>query len=100
MDEYSVILSPCAQSDFFDVAEHMDNLLPEIAAQSFETFVRTVASLEKSPNNYPLAKDSQLRLRGYRLLPIDKYVVFYVINGNVVEIRRILYARRQYERLF
>ena len=100
MGEYSVILSPAAQNDFHDVVEHMDTLPPDIAAQSFELFMEMAVLLETAPESSPLARDAQLRLRGYRLLPIDSYIVFYVISGNVVEIRRILYARRQYERLF
>lgn len=100
MGEYNVILSNCAQSDFLDLAEHMDTLPSAVATQSFESFVGRIALLEAAPTSCPLAKDAQLRLRGYRILPIDNYIVFYVINRNIVEIRRILYARRQYEGLF
>jgi hypothetical protein len=49
------------------------------------------------PERCPLAKDIQLRLRGYRTLLINNYIVFFVISGKTVEIRRILYARLQYE---
>jgi len=100
MDEYNVILSSCARSDFHDVIDHMNILPPEAATRSFDFFMEKMAFLEASPNSSPLARDAQLRLRGYRLFPVDNYIVFYVIRGNVVEIRRILYARRQYERLF
>jgi hypothetical protein len=51
------------------------------------------------PERCPLAKDTQLRMRGYRTLLVKNYIVFYVINGKTVEVRRILFARRQYEEL-
>jgi plasmid stabilization system protein ParE len=51
------------------------------------------------PERCPLAKDIQLRLRGYRMLLVKNYIVFYLVSDKTVEIRRILYARRQYEGL-
>ena len=100
MEEYRVIISPAAQNDFLDVMEHMDTLSGEAGAQSFDLFMEKTALLQSNPEFCPLARDTQLLLRGYRLLPIENYIVFYVVTGTVVEIRRILYARRQYERLF
>jgi len=100
MEEYNVKVSPAAQNDFLDIVEHLDSLTPEAAAQYFELFMEKTGMLAKTPESCPLARDTQLRLRGYRMLPIENYIVFYVINGKTVELRRILYARRQYERLF
>jgi len=100
MEEYSVKVSPAAQNDFLDIVEHLDTLSPEAATQYFELFMEKTGMLATTPESSPLARDTQLRLRGYRMLPIENYIIFYVINGKTVELRRILYARRQYERLF
>ncbi|MCL2366306.1 MAG: type II toxin-antitoxin system RelE/ParE family toxin [Oscillospiraceae bacterium] len=99
MKEYKVIISPAAQNDFQDVTDHLDTLSQEAATAYFDSFVEKIKTLKSSPESSPLARDPQLRLRRYRLLPIEKHIVFYVISGSNVEIRRILYARRQYERL-
>jgi len=99
MEEYNVRISPAAQNDFLDIAEHLSNLTPEEASQYYELFMEKMGMLTTTPEICPLARDAQLRLRGYRMLPIENYIVFYVINAKVVELRRILYARRQYERL-
>jgi len=45
----------------------------------------------------PLLKDTQLRLKGYRGLVVDNYIVFYVVKNNIVQIRRIIYRKRYYE---
>jgi len=100
MEEYSVRISPAAQNDFLDLVEHLESLSPSAAVDYFELFMDKVGVLSSSPESCPLARDTQLRLRGYRMLPVENYIVFYVINGRLVELRRILYARRQYERLF
>ena len=100
MDDYRMNVSPAAQNDFLDIVEHLETLSPEAAAQYYELFMEKMRMLAKNPESCPLARDTQLRLRGYRMLPIENYIVFYVISGKIVELRRILYARRQYERLF
>jgi len=100
MDEYKVIISPAAQNDFLDIVEHLNTLSPDAAEQYFELFMDKVKMLATTPDSCPLARDTQLRLRGYRMLHIENYIVFYVLTGKSVELRRILYARRQYDRLF
>ena len=100
MEEYKVKISPAAQNDFLDIIEHLESLSPEAAIQYFDLFMEKAGMLAKTPESCPLARDTQLRLRGYRMLSIENYILFYVVNAKSVEIRRILYARRQYERLF
>ena len=99
MEEYKVIAFLAAQNDFLDVADHLNALAPEEGVQCYELFMEKIGALASAPESYPYARDAQLRFRGYRILLIDSYIVFYVINGKTVELRRILYARRQYERL-
>ena len=99
MEEYDVRIFPAAQNDFLDIADHLNSRSPEEATQYYELFMEKTGMLMTKPESFPLARDAQLRLRGYRMLPIDNHIVFYVINGKSVDLRRILYARRQYERL-
>ena len=99
MEQYKVAISPTAQNDFLDITEHMSNSDPEEAARYYELFMEKVELLKTMPEVCPLAKDAQLRLRAYRMLSVENYIIFFVVNVNTVEIRRILYAKRQYERL-
>ena len=99
MAEHSVKISPAAQTDLIDIVFHLGALSPEEATQYYELFVEKMEILKTSPDVCPLSRDTQLRLRGYRMLLIDSYIVFYVIKDKTVELRRILYARRQYDRL-
>ena len=100
MEEYKVKISPAAQNDFYDIIEHLETLPPEAAIQYFDMFIEKTGLLAKTPESSPLARDTQLRLRGYRMLSIEDYIIFYVVCGKSVGIRRILHTRRQYERLF
>ena len=48
---------------------------------------------------FDVHQDPLLKLVGYRVIPIDNYLMFYVVRSNVVQIHRILYAKRNYLQL-
>ena len=99
MDKYNVIISASAQRDFLAIAEHLDALPPDEATQQFEQLIDDVSVLRSAPMSCPYARDFQLRLRGYRVLVVEDKLFFFVIHNSTVEIRRILNAKRQYDRL-
>ena len=99
MERYKIKIFPTAQSDLKTIVDYLNTLSPNAAVQYYDLIIEKVGTLQTLPERCALARDTQLRLRGYRLLHIKNYVVFFVINGNTVEIRRILYAKRQYEQL-
>ena len=99
MEQYSIKIFPTAQSDLQDIVAYLNTLSPDVAMRYYDLIVEKVGTLKTLPERCPSVKDTQLRLRNYRMLLIENYIVFYVVNGKMVEIRRILYARRQYEGL-
>jgi len=99
MEVYNVVIFPAAQSDFLSFMELIHAVTPEEAEQNYDQFIDEIKSLREAPKSCPFTRDSLLRLRGYRMLSISDYLVFFVINGSTVEIRRILYSKRQYDRL-
>ena len=96
MEKYKIKIFPSAQNDLRDIVDHLNTLSPDAAVRYYDLFIEKINTLSTMPERCPLAKDLQLRLRGYRTLLVKNYIVFYVINGKTVEIRRILYERRQY----
>ena len=99
MEKYDVKIFPSAQGDLREIAEYLNTLSAETAIRYYDLIIEKVGTLTNMPKRYPLARDTQLRLRGYRTLLIKNYIVFYAVKDRTVEIHRILYARRQYERL-
>lgn len=97
MEQYNVKIFPTAQNDLQDIVDYINTLSPDAAIRYYDLIIEKMATLTTMPERCPPAKDTQLRLRGYRTLLVKNYIVFYVINGRTVEIRRILFARRQYE---
>jgi len=99
MEEFNVIIYPTAQNDVATIVEHLNVLPPEEAESYFDMLVKSAEILKSTPSNCPMAKDSQLRLRAYRTLTTEDYMFFFVVTARTVEIRRVLYAKCQYERL-
>jgi addiction module RelE/StbE family toxin len=97
MGKYKIRIFQTAQDDLREIVEYLNTLSPQAALKYYDLIVEKIGSLAEMPERYPLARDAQLRLRGYRTLLVKSYIVFYVVKDDVVEIRRIIYARRQYE---
>ena len=97
MDTFSIIILPSAQKDLLEVVEYVNTLSPQAALRLYDEIVNGIGSLTKLPERCGLLKTPELRLKGYRALQVDKYTVFFVIIDDVVQIRRILFSKRQFE---
>jgi len=97
MGKYRLLLFPSAKQDLQDIVDYVNGLSPDAALNLYDEIVEGIGSLSQMPERSPLIKSPVLRAKGYRALIVHNYLVFYVVNGNQVEIRRILYGRRQYE---
>lgn len=97
MGKHSILIFPSAKQDLQDIADYVNDLSPDTALKLYDEIVEGISSLSQMPGRCPLMKNPVLRAKGYRVLIVHNYLVFYVMSGNRVEIRRILYGRRQYE---
>ena len=99
MGQFKVVILRPAREDISEIIGYLNSLSPQTALRYYDLLVERIGSLSDMPERCPLARDIQLRLRGYRFLAVENYLVFFVVVGDTVQIRRILYARRQYESL-
>jgi len=97
MEIYKIKIYKPVQEDLSEIVDYLNTLSTPGAIKYYDLIVEKITSLSEIPKRSALSKDTQLRLRGYRTLLVDKYMVFYVIKDDTVQIRRILYMRRQYE---
>ncbi|MEG2529956.1 MAG: type II toxin-antitoxin system RelE/ParE family toxin [Anaerovoracaceae bacterium] len=97
MAEYKIIIYKTAQNDVKDIIDYLNTLSEQAALKYYDLLVEKIHSLSDMPQRCPLSRDPQLKIRGYRSLLVENYIVLYVIKDDVVQIRRILYAHRQYE---
>ena len=69
-----------------------------MALSQLEKFDTTISLLATNPYLGVIPKDERLKKLGYRMLVIDKYLVFYVVKTETktIQIRRIIHGARQY----
>jgi addiction module RelE/StbE family toxin len=100
MDKYKVKIYPAAKRDLNDIVNYLNTLSPQAAIRYFDLLVDKIGSLVEMPERCPFVRDVALKAKGYRYLIVESYLVFFVIKDDTVQIRRILYNKRQYEWLF
>ncbi len=99
METYKIRIFPTARQDMEDVIAYLNTLSPDAALCYYDLLVDEIASLAKMPERCHRPKDLALAAKGYRYLIVKNYLVFYVVVGDTVQIRRILYVRRDYQLL-
>lgn len=99
METYKVKIYPAAKQDFMDVIDYLNTLSKEAALRYYDLLTEQISSLSHLPERCPHPRDAALSLKGYRYLIVENYLVFYVVVGDTVQIRRILYAKRDYRTL-
>jgi plasmid stabilization system protein ParE len=99
MKKYSIRIFSDAENDLDEIIDYLTGFSEQTALKYYDLLIEKIGTLTSMPERYPLVRDVQLRLRGYRWLKVNNYIVFYIVNESTIEIHRILFARRQYEGL-
>ena len=97
MEKFKLHVYPAANRDLLEVVDYVNEMSPEAAKRTYDTIIDKIGSLSRMPQRCMLLKNPTLRIKGYRVIKADRYLVFYVVTGKTVEIRRILHERREYE---
>ena len=99
LKKYKVKILPKAREDMAEIMEYLNCLPPQPALGYYDLLTQKICGLCLVPQRYALIKDKQLGFGGYRCMPVDSYMVFYVILGDIVQVRRILFCKPQYNSL-
>ena len=85
-----------AERDLDDIFEYIMKDNPVAASSLLEEIDRSISNLSYNPKLGVVPKDDRLKKLGYRVLIIRKYLVFYVVKNETIQIRRVLHGARQY----
>ncbi len=99
MEQYKVLIFPTAKQDLTDIVEYLNTLSPETALKYYDMLTEGISELSMFPFRCPRPKDLALAAKGYRYLLVRNYLVFYVVEEHTVQIRRIFYAKGNYQAL-
>jgi toxin ParE1/3/4 len=95
--KYEVRYLSTAQRDLREIFDYIQKDNPSAAVAQLEEFDKAIARLEMTPLLGVIPKDERLRRLGYRMLIVGQYLVFYIVRGNIVQIRRVIHGARQYQ---
>ncbi|WP_202710316.1 type II toxin-antitoxin system RelE/ParE family toxin [Sporosalibacterium faouarense] len=98
--KYETKYLPIAERDLTEIIEYIQLDDPIAAIKFLDKIDSSISKLEEIPFIGKIPKDSRLEYLSYRILIIGNYLVFYVVQENTVEIRRILHGKRKYDFLF
>ena len=96
MDVYKVKIYPTAKQDLREIIDYLNTLSEQAALRYYDLLIEKIGSLSQMPLRCPKPRDIALAAKGYRYLIVENYLVFYVVAGDTVQIRRILYAKQNY----
>lgn len=95
-ERYQIRYLKTAENDLLDIFEYIKRDKSTAAESLLEKFDRFISQLADAPFMGVIPKDERLGKLGYRMLIVDKYLVFYVVKSSVVQIRRVIHGARQY----
>ena len=103
MEQYRVDVSEVAENDLHDIVRYIASQFsaPITALNMMELLEDAMAGFSETPQRFPLLSDDRLSPMGYRKLAVKNYIVFFSIDekNKVVDVERILYARRDWLRI-
>ncbi len=101
--KYKIIRTDKAEEQLRDILFYIadDSGRVDIAVKYLDKFEKAISSLEDFPMSGSLPRYSVLRKQGYRVLFVEKYLVFYKIDSSnqTVIVYAIVDGRREYRNL-
>jgi len=94
---YTIRYLKTAENDLIDIFDYIKQDKPSVAATYLERFDHMISQLASNPFIGMVPKDGRLKKLGYRILIVDKYLVFYVVKSKTVQVRHVIHGARQYE---
>lgn len=103
MNRYKIVITKPAKDDLTEIARYVaeEVLAPTIAVKLIDKIGNAIIELGKMPYRHPLVSDEELSAEGIRRMPVDNYLVFYLVSERIktVKVVRILYNRRDWIKL-
>ena len=94
---YAIRYLRTAQQDLGEIFDYIARDDATAAAALLDAFDQAIARSAAHPFLGTIPKDDRLHRLGYRMLVVGKYLVFYVVKTETVQIRRVLHSARQYQ---
>ena len=101
MSEYTLRDLPLAEQDLSEIVNYIQNNLenPIAAENTLSKIEAAILERLESPESFAVWQSKKQRPYPYRKINVGNYTVWYVVIDHIMEVRRILYSRRDEENL-
>ena len=101
MGKYTLRYLPLAEQDLSEIVNYIQNNLenPIAAENTLSKIEAAILERLESPEAFAVWQSNKQRPYPYRKINVGNYTVWYVVIDHIMEVRRILYSRRDEENL-
>lgn len=94
LNKISLTYLPIAQDDLTAIVDWIAKDNPARALNFVEALAKRIGHLESHPLMGRIPRHEKLKRLGYRVLILEDYLVFYVVQNKKTEIHRVLHGSR------
>ena len=102
MKNYKLRYLPLFSDDLFEAASYISNRLNnhQAAERLISEVEKAILERLKMPLSFEPFKPKKNRKDTYYRIYVGNYTVFYVVIDDVMEVRRLIYGKRDLDKLF
>ena len=99
--DYTIRYLPLFEHDLAEAALYIRDSLnnPEAAQKLIDDTESAILKRAKAPLSFPSYRAAKKHENEYYRINIRNFSVFYVVIGNVMEVRRFIYSRRDIDNI-
>ena len=100
-NKYTIKYSATFINQFNSILKYIvHNLKNRIAAENFyDEVIKEIEKRSENPEGFEKYISTPKRKNTYYRIYVKNYTIFYVVKENTMEVRRILYSRRNFDKL-
>ena len=101
MEKYELKILPLFEDDMLEATEYISEILknPSAAERLIDETEKAIFKRLDSPLSFPPYKSKKHRDCTYYRIFVGNFTIFYVVNDNVMEVRRFIYSKRNIENI-
>jgi len=100
LTSFKIIYKDTAMNDTYSILDYISKDNQDAVEKFIKKIDDKIGTLSQFPFLGTIPKECELRIKGYRMLIIDSYIMFYVPiqTLNKVRIHRILSSKQNYSK--
>lgn len=97
--KYEIRLLRVAEDDLTEIILYIAADRPAAAVKIASQIEQKLLLLADNPHLGSVPSDDSLALLGYRYLVVDNYLIFYLIDDQIIYVHRVMHGARDYTQL-